>query len=73
MSKAMRQMPGQPGRVCVARGEAVRDLTSDEADGPPREHPGTGSAMQTSGTGGLLEAALTRQNLQMAWKRVKAT
>jgi len=72
MSKAMRQMPGQPGRVCVARGEAVRDLTSDEADGPPREHPGTGSAMQTSGTGGLLEAALTRQNLQMAWKRVKA-
>ena len=28
--------------------------------------------MQTSGTGGLLEAALTRQNLQMAWKRVKA-
>lgn len=72
MSKAMRQMPGRPGRVGVARGEAVRDLTSDEADGPPREHPGTGSAMQTSGTGGLLEAALTRQNLQMAWKRVKA-
>ena len=24
------------------------------------------------GTGGLLEAALTRQNLQLAWKRVKA-
>ena len=23
-------------------------------------------------TGGLLEAALTRQNLQAAWKRVKA-
>ena len=48
MSKAMRPMPGQPGRVGVARGEAVRDLTSDEADGPPREYPGTGSAMQTS-------------------------
>ena len=72
MSKAVRPMPGQPGRVGVARGEAVRDLTSDEADGPPREYPGTGSAMQTPGTGGLLEAALTRQDLQMAWKRVKA-
>jgi RNA-directed DNA polymerase len=29
-------------------------------------------AKSTAGTGGLLEAALTRQNLQTAWKRVKA-
>lgn len=72
MSKAMRQMPGQPGRVGVAHGEAARDLASDEASGPPREHPDTGSAKQVAGTGGLLEAALTRQNLQAAWKRVKA-
>lgn len=72
MSKAMRQMPGQPGRVGVARGEARRDPISDEASGPPREHPGTGSAKQPEGTGGLLEAALTRQNLHTAWKRVKA-
>ena len=72
MSKAMRQMPGQPGRVGVAHGEAARDLASDEASGPPREHPDTGSAKQPVGTGGLLEAALTRQNLQAAWKRVKA-
>ena len=72
MSKAMRQMPGQPGRVGVARGEARRDPISDEASGPPREHPGTGSAKQPVGTAGLLEAALTRQNLQTAWKRVKA-
>jgi RNA-directed DNA polymerase len=36
------------------------------------EHPDTGSAKQLAGTGGLLEAALTRQNLQEAWKRVKA-
>jgi RNA-directed DNA polymerase len=72
MSKAMRQMPGQPGRVGVAHGEAVRDPISDEASGPPREHPGTGSAKQPVGTGGLLEAALTRQNLQVAWKQVKA-
>ena len=72
MSKAMRQMPGQPGRVCVAHGEAVRDLISDEADGPPREHPDTGSATPPTGPGGLLAAMLTRQNLQLAWKRVKA-
>jgi RNA-directed DNA polymerase len=77
MSKAMRQMParpvkGQAGRVGVARGEALRDPVSDEACDPPREHPGTGSAKQMVGTGGLLEAALTRQNLQTAWKRVKA-
>jgi len=72
MSKAMRQMLGQPGRVGVAHGEAVRDPISDEANDPPREHPHTGSAKQLTGTGGLLEAALTRQNLQAAWKRVKA-
>ena len=72
MSKAMRQMLGQPGRVGVARGEAVRDLISDEAGGPPREYSDTGSATSKAGTGGLLEAALTRQNLQLAWKRVKA-
>ena len=38
----------------------------------PAEHRGTGSAKPKAGTGGLLEAALTRQNLQTAWKRVKA-
>ena len=72
MSKAMRQMPGQPGRMGVVRGEALRDPVRDEAYGPPREHPDTGSAKLRAGTGGLLEAALTRQNLQLAWKRVKA-
>jgi len=72
MSKAMRQMPQQCGRASVTSGEAVRDLASDEACGPPLEHPGTGSAKPKVGTGGLLEAALTRQNLQAAWRRVKA-
>jgi RNA-directed DNA polymerase len=72
MSKAMRQMPERSGRVGVAHGEAVRDLISDEASGPPHEHPGTGSARPKAGAGGLLEAALTRENLQAAWKRVKA-
>lgn len=72
MSKAMRQMPQRCGRVGVAHGEAVRDLASDEASGPPREHQGTGSARPKAGTGGLLEAALARENLHRAWKRVKA-
>ena len=72
MPKAMRQMPGQPGRVGVAHGEAGRDPASDEACGPLHEHPGTGSARPMVGAGSLLEAALTRLNLQAAWKRVKA-
>jgi RNA-directed DNA polymerase len=72
MSKAMRQMPEKTGRVGVARGEAVCDPVSDEACGPLLEHPDTGSAKLMAGTGGLLEMALTRQNLQTAWKRVKA-
>jgi RNA-directed DNA polymerase len=72
MSKAMRQMLEQSGRVGVARGEAEREPASDEACGPPHEHPDTGLAKPKADTGGLLEAALTRQNLQVAWKRVKA-
>ena len=72
MSKAKRQMPEQSGRVGVAHGEAVRDLISDEACDPLAEHPDTGSAKSMAGTGGLLEMALTRENMQAAWKRVKA-
>jgi hypothetical protein len=45
---------------------------SDEACGPPRENPGPGSARPIAGAGTLLEAALTRENLKAAWKRVKA-
>ena len=72
MSKAMRQMPERSGRVGVVRGEAASQPASDEARGPSQEHQGTGSAMHTVGAGTLLEAALTRENLQAAWKRVKA-
>src|ERR1035437_3167914 len=72
MLKAKRQMPEQSGRVSVAHGEAVRGLISDEACDPLSEHPDIGSAKSMAGTGGLLEAALTRENLQAAWKRVKA-
>lgn len=72
MSKVMRQMPERSGRASVAHGEAERDLVSDETCDPLHEHPDTGSAKSTAGTGGLLEAALTRQNLQLAWQRVRA-
>ena len=72
MSKVMRQMPQQCGRVSLAHGEAVRDLVSDETCAPLHEHLDTGSVNSKAGTGGLLEKALTRENLQAAWKRVKA-
>jgi RNA-directed DNA polymerase len=64
MREALRQMPAQAGRVPVASGEVARASTSDEATRPRHETGRTGS--------GLLKAALTRENLQQAWKRVKA-
>ena len=60
----MRQMPALAGRVPVVSGEAACARTSDEALRPRPETESTGSA--------LLLAALTRENLQQAWKRVKA-
>jgi len=72
MSKAMRQMSATAERVGAASGEAAHEPASDEACGPPREHQGTGLARTKAGPSGLLEAALTRENLQAAWKRVKA-
>jgi RNA-directed DNA polymerase len=64
MQKAMRQMPAPAGRMGVARGEAERGPVSDEAGCPRHETGGTGSV--------LLRAALTRENLQRAFKRVRA-
>jgi RNA-directed DNA polymerase len=68
----MRQKPGQPGRAGRRHGEAGPDTASDETGSTLHEHPDTGSAKSKVGTGSLLEDALTRQNLQTAWKRVKA-
>ncbi|MPV59435.1 group II intron reverse transcriptase/maturase [Burkholderia sp. HI2761] len=62
--QARRQMPGRAGRAVAARGEAVREAVSDEACGSRHETRSTGSA--------LLEAALTRENLRQAFKRVRA-
>ena len=70
--RSFRQLPAASGRAGVAHGEAGREAASDEACGPPHEHPGTGSARSKAEAGTLLEAALTRENLQAAWKRVKA-
>ena len=55
MPKAMRQMLEKSGRVDIAHGEAGREAASDEACGPPHEHPGTGSARPKAGAGTLLE------------------
>ncbi|AKJ70370.1 group II intron reverse transcriptase/maturase [Pandoraea thiooxydans] len=62
--QARRQMPAQAGRAVAARGEAAREAVSDEACGSRREAKNTGSA--------LLDAALTRENLRQAFKRVRA-
>ena len=64
MREAKRQMPASAGRELKASGEAASARTSDEATRPRHETESTGSA--------LLMAALTRENLQRAWKRVKA-
>jgi retron-type reverse transcriptase len=58
------QKPAQAGRVGAARGEAVREAASDEARSTRHESESAGQ--------GLLERALGRENLQRAWKRVKA-
>jgi len=50
----------------------IEGAASDETGSTLHEHPDTGLAKLKAGTGGLLEAALTRENLQAAWKRVKA-
>jgi RNA-directed DNA polymerase len=60
----MRQMPVQAGRAGNARGEAARIPVSDEACCPQHETGDTGSA--------LLEAALTRENLKQAFRRLRA-
>ena len=66
MQQAKRQMPAQAGRAGNnAYGEAAREPVSDEASGPRHATERTGSV--------LLMAALTRENLQRALKRVRLT
>jgi group II intron reverse transcriptase/maturase len=64
MQEAMRQMSAQAGRFEAGRGEAASQLISDEATCPRSVTGNMGP--------GLLEAVLARENLQAAWRRVKA-
>jgi len=67
MSEAMRQKPAPAGRAGVTRGEAVGEPVSDEAKGPRHGPRDTGNPRAA-----LLHAALTRENLRRALKRVRA-
>jgi len=64
MRQVLRQMPAKAGQAGDTRGEAAREPVSDEVCGPRQETGDTGSA--------LLKAALTRENLRQAFKRVRA-
>jgi hypothetical protein len=64
MSKAMRQMPGMPGRQESRRVKPRPSSGLDEAAPPPRTRNDTGP--------GLLGAVLARENLQRALKQVRA-
>ena len=64
MRRAMRQMSASAERSGVGQGEALSDPGSDEVTRPRPEAKGTGP--------GLLDAALARENMQQAWKRVRA-
>jgi len=64
MSTVRHQMPAPAGRVAEREGEALPDAASDETALPRREPEGAGR--------GLLEQVFARENMQRAWKRVKA-
>ena len=64
MEKALHRMPASAGRVTTGDGEAVFKVVSDEACSTRHETQSAGQA--------LLEQALARENMQGAWKRVKA-
>ena len=64
MRRARRQKPALAGRLGAGRGEAASEPGSDEAFCPRPETESTGPE--------LLTAVLTRENLQQAWKRVRA-
>lgn len=64
MQRIERQMSAQAGRLEHRHGEAMSVAGSDEIRGPRSEPATTGP--------GLLAAVLARENLQQAWKRVRA-
>ena len=64
MDGVLHQMPASAGRVAQRRGEASSEAASDETLPPPHD--------TTSAGQGLLLQVLARENMQRAWKRVKA-
>ena len=65
LGTARHQKPGQPGRTAEGEGEARPEAFRDEA-GPARHEP------EGSGRADLLGQVLARENLALAWKRVKS-
>jgi retron-type reverse transcriptase len=57
-------MSASAERSGIGQGEALSDPGSDEARRPRHEAENTGP--------GLLGAALARENMQQAWKRVRS-
>jgi RNA-directed DNA polymerase len=64
MRTVTHQMPAKAGRVVKGQGEAQSPTTSDETGLPRQDTEGAGRD--------LLRQALARENMQRAWKRVKA-
>ena len=64
MESARHQMPALAGRGAVRRGETSSQASSDEARSPRHDPEDVGQA--------LLMQVLARENMQHAWKRVKA-
>ena len=64
MRRALRQMSAKAERFAKGQGEALSEAGSDEALRPRHEPEDTGP--------GLLGAVLARENMQQAWKRVRA-
>ena len=65
LGSAMHQKSGQPERTEIGRGEALPGIGRDEARLARQDLEGLGRA-------DLLTQALGRENLVVAWKRVKA-
>lgn len=64
MRKVVHQMPASAGRAVNGQGEALPQTIRDETNLPRQGPEGAGRD--------LLAQALARENLQRAWKRVKA-
>ncbi len=62
---AQHQKSGQSERAVEGRGETSAHAARDEAQPACREPQGPGR-------NGLMEQALSRENIALAWKRVKA-